>query len=245
MKNVSLPQPRLSITFWGACGAFVYALLTTFLLQLVTSAVWLGGVFFPVVLISPIIIVLMRRRSSIQNVVGYTLVGILGVYLGYALSALVTLQPPYRSFFWLSIPELVLYDIPALALVLTIVALLANVHEPGPFRIRSKTFSPAGAWLSILAAGLVAAGYMFGAGTHSCGSPMWGYYEVMLWPLVFFVRPASLAVPVAAFIVGGLLPRYISFNQRITACIVALCVLAACLIGFIATAPSPQPCQAH
>lgn len=227
----------------AAIGAFAYGLLAGFAVGMFPTQLGLGGAFFPVVLMLPIVIVAVLRRCSIKMVASLASTGLLGVYAGYVPTLLLRTPSPYRPFAALSLAGLATYDIPALAVVTTIVVVAANVSFAGKSRREPAQFSIPAAWLTLVVLVLLGAAYAFGSGTRSCGGAGWGYLYVLYVPLVFVIRPVLIAVPALAFVGGGFLPRYISLDRKAVITLTLLCMLAAGVGGFLASTPAAQPCS--
>jgi hypothetical protein len=235
-------SPRLA-PFAGAGGAFGYALLVAFILGLLHVTVWLGGIFFPVVLVLPIIVVLVRQSQPVLTIATYSLIGLLGVYAGDAVATSLAVQPASWPLEWISMVGAAAYDLLALAVAITIAVLVANVASVKRTPLQGSGFSFFAAWIAFVAMGCVGAAYMFGTGVRSCGSANWGYLYVMYAPLLLYARPFLMAAPLLAFACGGILPRYLSLNRTVTTSFLLLAMFAAGLFAFFVTVPSAQPCS--
>jgi hypothetical protein len=219
-----------------------YALLAAFALGIFHVAAWLGGAFFPVVLVLPIVIASTVRGRPIMTTTLLASIALAAVYVGYAMSLFLSVPIPYKSFALLSVAGMTVYDIPALALALTIVSVTAKTRRRSAAS-GTRTFSFSAAWLGFAVVTLLGIALAFGIGTRQCGGAGWGYLFVMYIPLIFVWRPALVAIPVLAFVVGGVVPRYVSFDKRVALLLMLLGMLIVGATGFLAATPASEPCS--
>ncbi len=229
-------------------GVAAYAFVISFALQNLGWLYWFGFSVWPVVLLGPVIYLLSRYRRPLNQFIFYLSAGLVAALAGSTTASYVS-----QNGFLLGSPGLpiggtngvtvALSSAVLLAIVVTVASLRRNEAEVNDV---GRRFYPAAAWKTLVAAFALSEAFVFGAFANGCGGIIWGLYGIMFSPALLhftMIREATLCGAVTIFLAGGLIPRLIKANQKIT---VILCVGAAvvsAMIGFLVTPPQEIPCR--
>ena len=208
---------------------------------------WLGWlwIFWPTVVLAPIIFLLVRNRKPILDYVVYCAVGLLAAYIGFGLAQYQAVAPPYREFAVGSVLGVAAYGTTVLALVITAIFWITNGQsKPRAAPRRNEEFYFGAAWSSFVATILIGEGVLFGLGAKSCGALVWGLYTMMMLPLLVVWKPLFAIAPVVAFCAGSVLPRFVTINRRVAFASVTLSIIMGAVLGFALTPISNTPCSA-
>ena len=232
------------VSVWRVFALVAYAFLASYVLQKLGWLPWLGFIFWPAVLLTPVVFCLARWRAHAPQFAGYLSAALVAALFGYALAFIPEIPSNQRMLIPGQIAGLVSYSVPVLVLVTTIVVWLINSRRPAN---TSATFYFGAAWLMLVGVILLAESYVFGFSAKACGDLGWGVYGIMISPLFLASKPYAVGLTMggtAAFLVGGTLPRVFRVTPGRAILLFVILATVVATVGYVATPVSHEPCSA-
>jgi hypothetical protein len=225
-------------------AVIAYAFFASYFLQKARWLVWLGFMFWPVVLLSPVMLIVARWRARPTQSAGYLSAALIAALSGYELAFIRQLPGGNQQILSPGqIFGLVTYSVPVLILVFTIVVWLTSSQRLTNF---SAAFCFGAAWLMLIGAILLGESYVFGSSAKACGGLGWGFYGIMISPLFLYSRPYAVGLTIGgitAFLGGGFLPRLIRVPPGRAIALFAILALIVATAGYVATPASRATCS--
>lgn len=224
-------------------GVIAYAFFASYFLQKARWLVWLGFMFWPAVLLAPVILIVARWRARPAQFAGYLSAALIAALSGYELALIRQGPGNQRILSQGHIFGLVTYSVPVLILVVTIVVWLTSSRR---LTNTPATFYFGAAWLMLIGAILLGESYVFGSSAKACGGLGWGFYGIMISPLLLSSRPFAVGLTIGsttAFLGGGFFPRLIRVPPGRAIALFAILALIVATAGYVVTPASRATCS--
>jgi hypothetical protein len=108
----------------------------------------------------------------------------------------------------------------------------------GENRARRGGFDGSAGIIAALTVVTMGAAYVFGAGDKTCRQ---GFLTVIYY--LYFLKPVVLAIPLLAFVLGGLTARFVRTRPSVIAVVLLVLVLVSCAVGEVTSTDLGHPCS--